>query len=68
MTRKFVFYIIAYRCLQGASLCEILQAGEWKSPAFLAYLDLHALDRDAAAEALLTVHEESDNEIPDHNL
>ena len=33
---------------QGASLYEILQAGEWRSPAFLKYLDLEELEADAA--------------------
>ena len=28
----------------GAPLYEILAAGEWKSPAFLSYLDMHQLD------------------------
>ena len=30
-----------WRCVPGAPLWEILAAGEWRSPAFLAYLDLH---------------------------
>ena len=28
-------------CFAGASLYEILAAGEWRSPAFLTYLDMH---------------------------
>ena len=37
---------------KGASLYEILQAGEWKSPAFLSYMDMAELDRDVVAEAM----------------
>ena len=44
----------------GASLAQILRAGEWSSPAFLVYLDLNKLDRDAATAAVIV--EESDNE------
>ena len=46
--------------LSGASLIEILKAGEWRSPAFLSYLDLHDLERDAVLEAHLG--ESSDSE------
>ena len=35
----------------GAPLYEILQAGEWRSPAFLKYLQLHTLERDAVVQA-----------------
>ena len=35
----------------GAWLWEILQAGEWRSPAFLAYLDCDQLESGAAMEA-----------------
>ena len=35
----------------GASLAEILSAGQWKSPAFLAYLDLETLEKGAVIEA-----------------
>lgn len=53
----------AYRChdirrghaldlqLSGAPLHEILAAGEWRSPAFLEYMDRHALERDMVQEA-----------------
>ena len=37
--------------LAGAPLHEILAAGEWRSPAFLEYLDRHALERDMVHEA-----------------
>ena len=35
----------------GARLHEILRAGEWKSPAFLLYLDINKIESEAAAEA-----------------
>ena len=35
----------------GARLWEILQAGEWRSPAFLAYLKLHKVECEATQEA-----------------
>lgn len=44
----------------GASLVEILLAGEWRSPAFLTYLDLAQLETDAVIEAHLA--ESSDDE------
>ena len=47
--------------LSGAPLWQILQAGEWRSPAFLQYLDLHRLDRDLVVQAHLD--EESDDEV-----
>ena len=37
----------------GATLAEILAAGEWRSCAFMAYLDRDALERDAVVEAHL---------------
>ena len=43
----------------GANLRQILAAGEWKSPAFLAYLDWTKLEAGAVMEAHL---EESDEE------
>ena len=35
----------------GAPLWEILEAGQWSSPAFLKYLDLHSLERDVVVQA-----------------
>ena len=35
----------------GATLYEILTAGEWSSPAFLSYLDIDSLEADAVLEA-----------------
>ena len=39
----------------------ISQAGEWKSPAFLKYLDLVALDRDMVVQAHLDEESEDDD-------
>ena len=36
---------------RGAHLYEILAAGEWRSPAFLRYMDLMDLERDVVVEA-----------------
>ena len=36
---------------RGANLGEILRAGEWRTPAFLCYLDLQKLDKAAVMEA-----------------
>ena len=35
----------------GAPLYEILSAGEWRSPAFMSYMDLHQLERDVVIQA-----------------
>ena len=35
----------------GAPLWEILAAGEWTSPAFFKYLDLHRLDTELVVQA-----------------
>ena len=35
----------------GAPLWEILAAGEWPSPSFLKYLDLHRLDTELVVQA-----------------
>ena len=37
----------------GKSLKEILQAGECKSPAFLAYLDMDTMEHDLVVDAHL---------------
>lgn len=44
--------------LSGAPLWKILAAGEWKSPAFLTYMDLHKLEMDLVLQGHLD--EESD--------
>lgn len=36
---------------KGANLYEILSAGEWSSPAYLKYLDLHELEAGAVLQA-----------------
>ena len=43
----------------GATLWEILAAGEWRSPAFMKYLDLHRLETDVVVQAHM---DESDDE------
>lgn len=44
----------------GASLAVILAAGEWRSPAFLAYIDQNRLETDVVVEAH---QDESDDEL-----
>ena len=39
--------------VSGTSLVVILEAGQWRSPAFLSYLDLHKLESDVVLEAHL---------------
>ena len=46
--------------VSGAPLWEILEAGEWRSPAFMNYIDLHALDTQLVVQA--HVDEESSDE------
>ena len=45
--------------LSGAPLAEILAAGEWRSPAFMKYLNMHQLKEDLVVPAHL---EESEPE------
>ena len=59
-------FAVALRCcihgvggIPGAPLWQILAAGEWKSPAFLQYLDLNRLETDLVVQALV---DESDGE------
>ena len=44
----------------GATLLHILEAGEWRSPAFLKYLDMETMERDLVVQAHLV--ESSDDE------
>ena len=44
-----------------APLYQILAAGEWRSPAFLQYLDIHQLERDAVIQAHCDESEEDDS-------
>ena len=46
----------------GAPLWKILEAGEWSSPAFLSYLDLHQLDRDLMVQTHCIDSDSSDEE------
>ena len=46
----------------GATIAEILGAGQWRSPAFLRYLDLADLERDAVAEAHMDESSDEDGE------
>ncbi len=48
--------------LSGAPLWQILAAGEWKSPAFLLYLDMHKLESELVVQAHV---DESDGEDAD---
>jgi len=50
--------------LSGANLFHILSAGEWKSPAFLAYLDLTQLEMGAVVEAHLAESSSEDEGEP----
>ena len=43
-------HVCCFSC-SGAPLWEILEAGEWSSPAFLKYLDLHRLDAELVVQA-----------------
>ena len=47
--------------LSGAPLWQILPAGEWRSPAFMQYLDMHRLDRDLVFQAHLDEESEDDS-------
>ena len=47
----------------GASLVEILQAGQWKSPAFLNYLDVNSLESEAVLQAHLEESSDSDDDV-----
>ena len=44
----------------GATLGEILRAGDWRSPAFLFYLDRAQLDHDRTVEAHALVSSDED--------
>ena len=49
--RSSVLVMEAWVYASGAPLWEILAAGEWSSPAFLKYLDLHRLDTELVVQA-----------------
>lgn len=46
----------------GAPLWQILEAGEWRSPAFLKYLDLQRLETDLVVQAHVNESESEDEE------
>ena len=46
--------------LSGAPLAEILAAGEWRSPAFMKYLNMHQLKEDLVVQAHLEESEPED--------
>jgi len=52
--------------LGGARLYEILAAGDWKSAAFLSYLDKEGLERDQVIEAQ-TGFSDSESEVCDED-
>ena len=45
----------------GAPLWEILAAGEWRSPAFMSYIDMHALDTQLVVQAHVDEESSDDN-------
>ena len=47
--------------LSGAPLWKILAAGEWRSPAFLNYMDIHKMDIEMVMQGCLD--DESDCDI-----
>jgi len=53
-------YSYARRVLVGAPLWKILAAGEWRSPAFLDYLDVHKMEVDLVLQGHLDEESESD--------
>ena len=51
----------AQLCFTGKELWQILEAGEWRSPAFLAYMDLNRLDEDLVLRSHMD--EETDEDV-----
>ena len=49
--------------LKGAGLAEILDAGQWSSPAYLKYFDVHALEASAVLEAHMDESSDDENLI-----
>ena len=47
----------------GAPLWEILAAGEWTSPAFFKYLDLHRLDTELVVQAHAGESDSDDSDV-----
>ena len=48
--------------LAGAPLWKILAAGEWRSPAFMEYLDVHRMETDLVMQGCLDEESDSDQE------
>ena len=46
----------------GAPLWQILAAGEWRSPAFLEYMDLHRMEAQLVLDGCMDEEPESDHE------
>ena len=46
----------------GAQLWQILEAGEWRSPAFMKYLDVHKLETDLVVQAHVDDESESEDD------
>ena len=44
--------------MSGAPLSEILAAGQWRSPAFMRYLDERELEKDVVLEAAVLSDDE----------
>ena len=49
--------------LSGAPLYVILAAGEWSSPAFLEYMDVHRLETEAVVQAHVENSEADDEGV-----
>ena len=46
----------------GAQLWQILEAEEWRSPAFMKYLDVHKLETDLVVQAHVDDESESEDD------
>ena len=47
----------------GTPLWKILEAGEWRSPAFLSYLDVHGLETELVVQAHLAESGSDDEKV-----
>jgi len=56
-------HLWGHNAFQGAPLYEILEAGDWKSPAFLKYLDRARLERDLVIQAHLDESDGADEDV-----
>ena len=55
-------------CCAGAPLWKILAAGEWRSPAFLAYLDIHKMEVETVLQGCLDEESDCPEESSDFKL